>query len=638
MEDPNKQQTQTRFIMAAVLSLIVLTGWTYFFAPKPTDNPANTNTAAANANANTGGNSNVGNTETAETEKVEPETEVEAPIPDDVAAKSITIKSPLYEVVLDNKGAAASSWILLINDSPDKNERKPIYADGADLSKKAPLQLISAKGLEEKPSMAPFKLKTGDKSIDKTVNTRNYSISVDEKEVSLKSGETKEIVFSMTGEGGIEVVKKFVFRADSYIADVAVTLKKDGNTVPDTKMVIGPSIGDQGVPRYTFYKVAPEGVYNTSVDQNRQYAASILGEDGKPGEMKIDGDVDWAGVGDTYFAMTLVPAKPAAGLELHSSMYEEKTEPFTDGIVAFFTRAMTTSTTKHLMTAYVPIAADGSVNRLYTGTKDYFVLNKYNTELTSLAGRTVDIENIINYGWLSFLTKPLSTPILHALQFLYGLTFNYGIAVIIFTFFFYSLLFPLRWYSSKSFKKAQKNAPKMTALRDKIKKMQDKGIPADDPRMRDLQMEQLKMTKDALPIGGCLPTLLQFPLIITLYYTVSISLGFRHEQFLWLNDLSAGDPIKILPIAFAVSMVLSMKFTPATPSVTPEQQMQQKMMTYMMPVMMLLFMWSAPAGLLIYWFTGNIIMFGQQMLINWINKEPEAEIPIETTKLKKKKA
>jgi YidC/Oxa1 family membrane protein insertase len=49
--------------------------------------------------------------------------------------------------------------------------------------------------------------------------------------------------------------------------------------------------------------------------------------------------------------------------------------------------------------------------------------------------------------------------------------------------------------------------------------------------------------------------------------------------------------------------------------------MQQKMMTYMMPVMMLFFMWSAPAGLLIYWFTGNVIMFGQQMLINWINKE-----------------
>lgn len=634
MEDPNKQQTQTRFIMAAVLSLIVLTGWTYFFAPTPTDDQANT--AVTNSNANTTESAKAEEPKPQETEKVEPEPETEVPEADDVAAKSITIKSPLYEVVLDNKGAVANSWILLINDSPDKNERKTIYADGLDLSKKSPLQLISSKGLED--GLAPFRLKTGDKSIDKTINTRNYSISVDEKEVSLKPGESKEIVFSMKGAGGIEVEKKFVFRAESYIADVAVTLKKDGKTVPDTKMVIGPSIGDQGVPRYTFYKVAPEGVYNTSVDQNRQYAASILGEEGKPGSMKIEGDVDWAGVADTYFAMTLVPSKPAAGLELHSSKYEEETEPFTDGIIAFFTRQMTTSTTKHLMSADVPIVADGSVNHLYTGTKDYFVLHKYNQELSSLSGRTVDIENVINYGWLYYLTKPLSTPILYALQFLYGLTFNYGIAVIIFTFFFYSLLFPLRWYSSKSFKKAQKNAPKMTALRDKIKKMQDKGIPADDPRMRDLQMEQLKMTKDALPIGGCLPTLLQFPLIITLYYTVSIALGFRHEEFLWLNDLAAGDPLKILPIAFAVSMVLSMKFTPATPSVTPEQQMQQKMMIYMMPVMMLLFMWSAPAGLLIYWFTGNIIMFGQQMLINWINKEPEEETEVKAPKLKKKKA
>ncbi|MDH3530924.1 MAG: YidC/Oxa1 family membrane protein insertase, partial [Acidobacteriota bacterium] len=213
--------------------------------------------------------------------------------------------------------------------------------------------------------------------------------------------------------------------------------------------------------------------------------------------------------------------------------------------------------------------------------------------------------------------------------------FNYGWSIIIFTFFFYSLLFPLRWFSSKSFKKAQKNAPKMQELRDKLKKMQDKGIPADDPRMRDLQMEQLKMTKDALPIGGCLPMLLQFPLIITLYYTVSIALGFRQEAFWWLPDLSTADPYRILPIAFAVSMILSMKFTPTAPAVSPEQQMQQKIMTYFMPVMMLLFMWTAPSGLLLYWFTGNIIMFGQQMLINWINKEPAEEVAAGELKTKK---
>jgi len=69
--------------------------------------------------------------------------------------------------------------------------------------------------------------------------------------------------------------------------------------------------------------------------------------------------------------------------------------------------------------------------------------------------------------------------------------------------------------------------------------------------------------------------------------------------------------------------VLSMKFTPTAAAVTPEQQMQQKMMTWLMPVMMLWVMWTAPAGLLLYWFFGNIVSFGQQMLINRLNKTNE---------------
>ncbi len=276
-----------------------------------------------------------------------------------------------------------------------------------------------------------------------------------------------------------------------------------------------------------------------------------------------------------------------AGLELHSSKYEEEVPPFFDGIIATITRAQTTKTTKHLVSAYVPIVADGSVNHVFTGTKDYFVLNEYNRSLVRLAGRAIDIETLINFGWLHFMTKPLSVPILYALRFLYGITFNYGMAIIIFTFFFYSLLFPLRWYSSKSFKKAQKNAPKMKEMQDKLKEMQDKGVPMDDPKMRELQMEQLKMTKDALPIGGCLPTLSAIPSYHHFILHRFDRPWFQAGAILVAADLSTGDPFKILPVAFAVSMVLSMKFSPTTPAVTPEQIMQQKMMTYMMPVMML---------------------------------------------------
>jgi YidC/Oxa1 family membrane protein insertase len=89
---------------------------------------------------------------------------------------------------------------------------------------------------------------------------------------------------------------------------------------------------------------------------------------------------------------------------------------------------------------------------------------------------------------------------------------------------------------------------------------------------------------------------------------------------LWLPDLSAGDPWHLLEVLFAASMAGSMIFTPTAPAITPEQQMQQKMMIYMMPVMMLWVMWGAPAGLLLYWFFGNIVSFVQQFIINRLNK------------------
>jgi len=114
--------------------------------------------------------------------------------------------------------------------------------------------------------------------------------------------------------------------------------------------------------------------------------------------------------------------------------------------------------------------------------------------------------------------------------------------------------------------------------------------------------------------------LLQFPLLIAFYTAVTVSLEVRQASFLWLPDLSAADPFHLLEFAFAFSMILSMKFTPQAATVTPEQQMQQKMMTYFMPLMMLYVMWTAPSGLLLYWFSGNIVSFAQQMLINKMNK------------------
>ena len=614
---------QFRFLIAAVLSMIVLFGWSYFYAP--TKPAANTNAAANTAAAQP-------------TPQATPTPQSAAPVPTTAVATSdttpnrtITIKAPLYEVTLDSKGAVASSWILLKNRSA--NNEYSVFADGSNSSNEKPLQLISQRALEQNPRELPFRLQTDDQVLNADLNGRNYQVSVPEDMITLADGQEKVIDFTITLDKGVTAKKSFVFRADSYFTDLRVDLRQNGQPVPNTRLAIGASIGDHAINFHNLYHTESEAVAALNGDIKRHQGGYSFTYDANGQSTLADsGTVDWVAMGDTYFAMAAIPATPVQGVEYRASKYDVPIQPVYHSIFSWVTRSATVTETRHLVTAFMPVVADGSTTKIYTGTKDYFLLNELSATLKAEDGRAVSLVNLINfsnYWWLRWLTKPLSIPIIYALRFFNGITLNYGVAIIVFTFLFYSLLFPLRWSQSRSFKKASGNAPKMKEIQDKIKDLQKKGVPMDDPRMRDLQMQQLRMTKDALPIGGCLPMLLQFPLLLAFYTAITVSLDARQATFMWLPDLSAADPFHILEFAFAGSMVLAMKFTPTAATVTPEQQMQQKMMTYLMPVMMLWVMWTAPAGLLLYWLFGNVVSFAQQMLINRLNKKndpPAAEI------------
>src|SRR5258707_13427109 len=109
------------------------------------------------------------------------------------------------------------------------------------------------------------------------------------------------------------------------------------------------------------------------------------------------------------------------------------------------------------------------------------------------------------------------------------------------------------------------------------------------------------------------------PFLFALYRAITISLDFRQATFLWLPDLSSGDPHHILEFLMAGTMIVLQLLTPA-PSADP---LQRKMMAIGMPLFMLYILWSAPSGLLLYWLVGNIVGFIQQMLINKMTKEEE---------------
>jgi len=602
---------QKRLILALLISTAILFLWSYLVPVKPPQPEPSPSTQATPQQTVT-----PQQTATPPNAPVAASTPVPAGSPGESANAAphriVLIKTPLYEAKLDSRGAEAISWIIKKN----KDSGQEIYSVGGDKKTHIPLELVSQEGLKREPREAPLQLATGDGAVDSVLTSTNYSIDgVDsgtgDAELTLGAGEKRRITFLLKdGATGLDVAKTLVLDGDSYIADLEVTIKRADKIIPQAKIRVGPSIGDQGVKYYTFYSVAPEAVAAVGDKVERHLAQAINENKNSPDRLTIPGAVDWAGVGDTYFAMVAVAGRKLEGLELQTTQYDYSGNG--------------TPEKRYLITAWVPLPTDGTRSALYTGPKDHYLLTDVSGKLRAALGRqTIDLEGLIDFGWFSWMSRPLAVPILSSIKWLQKLTGSYGVAIILFTIVIYSLFFPLKWRSSKSMKKAQKLAPRMKELQAKIK-----GMKQNDPRLKELQVEQLRLMKEGNPLGGCLPLLIQMPFLFALYRAITISLDFRQASFLWLPDLSAPEPyfIHVLPILMAVTMIVLQLITPA-PSADP---LQRKMMAVGMPLFMLYVLWSAPSGLLLYWLVGNIVGFAQQFLINkWTTTEGDEQPPTE---------
>jgi YidC/Oxa1 family membrane protein insertase len=593
---------QKRLLIALVLSSVILFLWTYLYpAPPASQKPVATPspTASPAATQQTANSNNATAPATALTPNVSA-----AP------QRTITVKTPLYDVKIDTLGAEPVSWIIKVN--KDSEGQKNVYSVAGRKSDKKPLELISPEGLKRQPRMVPLQLETGDAAFDAALSSSTYKVegidSSGDAEVNVGPGEKKELTFVLEDPKGIQVRKRIAFDAERYETDVAVSVKRGDQALPQVKLAIGPSIGDQGVSHHTFYSVAPEAVSFVNNKLERHPPAGINTNKNSPDRLVLNGGVDWAGVGDTYFAMVAVPATKTDGVEYRTAAYDYKPN------------GTATAEKRFLVTGYVPIPADGSSTVVFAGPKDHDLLTRSSEEISGLVNRPIDLDGLIDYGYLGWISRPLAIPILQAITYLSSLTGSYGIAIILFTIVIYSLFFPLKWRSSKSMKKAQKLAPQMKELQEKMK-----GMKQNDPRLKELQMDQLRLMKEGNPLGGCLPLLIQMPFLFALYRAITISLDFRQASFLWIPDLSAAEPyfIHILPILMTATMVVLQLVTPA-PSADP---LQRKMMAIGMPVFMLYILWSAPSGLVLYWLVGNIVGFSQQFLINRWTKSDDQEVP-----------
>ncbi len=330
----------------------------------------------------------------------------------------------------------------------------------------------------------------------------------------------------------------------------------------------------------------PMGVFGDAANYDVDY--TDLAEDGP---VTPQGRIGWTGFTDIYWLSALVPQ---AGAQATASY-----------------RALgNTLYRADLIYAPVTLAPGSAITRstqLFAGAKESPVLDTYEK-----AGVT-QFSFAIDWGWFSWFVKPF----LWLLQQLFAFAGNFGLAIILLTVVVRAALFPIAQKGFASMAAMKAVQPKMKEIQTKYK---------DDKLKQQQEMQKLFQTEGVNPLAGCLPLLLQMPILYALYKVFVLAVDMRHQPFvLWIKDLSAPDPamilnlfgllqftppsflgIGVLAVLLGVTMWLTFKLNPA-----PADPVQQQMFA-IMPWVLMFAMAPFAAGLLLYWTTSNVLTIAQQ--------------------------
>jgi len=311
----------------------------------------------------------------------------------------------------------------------------------------------------------------------------------------------------------------------------------------------------------------------------------------------INGQTDWIAVRTKYFLSAILPSE----VQTSGAIFAGEGVKINDIIQRRY---------------YTTIICDlqgESINdkhRIYMCPLDYSVLSDYENGLTDL---------IMNHGWYERTFRPISLLILRVFKFFQLFIPNYGIVIILFSILVKIVVYPLTKKSYKSMKEMSRVQPLLTELREKYKS---------DPQR--LNKETMKLYKEhgINPLGGCLPMLLQLPLLGALFIVFRSTIQLRGASFIpgWIDDLSSadtiftlpfslplyGDQFNILPILMAGTMMFQSKMTMQDP--------KQKAMVYIMPIFMLLIFNQFPSGLNLYYTMFNVLTIIQQKFSDGTDK------------------
>jgi YidC/Oxa1 family membrane protein insertase len=373
----------------------------------------------------------------------------------------------------------------------------------------------------------------------------------DRQTLTVGGADRGEVLFTGEAPGGMRLRKRFVFDGNGYVFRVALAVEGGGGPT-SAGLLLTP------IPDHLKQEMAV-GLQGRSLVE---HAVSTL--ESKPADIS---GVRWAGFSTPYFLAVAIP--PADGVAHLGAV---------GGTPAVLMQS--------------PLDGSGATTfELYAGPKDRAVLQA--------AGH--DLVAAVNYGMFWFVAVPL----LGALRLLHRVTSNYGIDIIILTVLVKMGTIPLTRATFKNMKEMQRIQPQMAKIRERYK---------DDPQTMQQQIMELYKRHQVNPFAGCLPMVLQMPILMGFYSALMHAIELRQAPFaLWIDDLSSPDRLMVMGIGIPVltllmgaSMVLQTWLQPAQ-----GDPMQQRMMMFMPLVFTFMFI-NMPAGLVLYWLVNNVLSIAQQ--------------------------
>jgi len=489
------------------------------------------------------------------------------PVDSNVINQSIHIETPLLTATISGKGGNISSWILKNYKTFDKKPLELVDQSPLGKSGDVNLRFVASDG--------------------KSVSTKDLVFHFTDS-ISHPLGDKDSITISAICkiDSGASIIKTFHIRGDDYTVGIEYHLFGLQSKVSGYKYGL---VVDNALP-YTEFSSNNESTtakafagMKTGVEE---IDASKVGE---PVHKSFSGDPEFVASRTQYFLQAMMPVSPRpVGTDISGVAH-----PAPDG----------GHTEEYNLSVSVPITSAGNDSistRFYLGPLEYKRLSEMDPSL----------DKTMDFGW-KFLVRPISTYLMMPLfMFLHSFIFNWGLVIIVFSIAVKTITYPFSRGQMNSMRKMQALQPKITQIKEDYK---------DDQKKQQEETFKMYRTYGVNPAGGCLPLLLQMPILFSLYAVLRNVIELRQAPFFsWIQDLSVpdglfkfsttipiiGNQLSGLTLLMGITMVVQSALTTTDP--------RQKKMAYIMPIMFTFLFNNLPAGVALYYFMFNIFGIAQQ--------------------------